>query len=128
MRARGLAIGYLLVQAAAFAGWWLALLVEPRWRRHFTFESAPDTALIAFAPADLAVVVASVFAASGLARRRRWAPPLVWLVVGAVFYAAVYCIAGWALTGDAALAAGAMSAAAAGSLTAALALAREPAA
>lgn len=88
---------YLLLQAAAIAGWWGWLWADPEARAWFVPKGAGEADLMAFLLPDLCVAAATSFAA-GIAffKGLRWAQPLAWFSAGAVAYAAVYCV-GWAV-------------------------------
>lgn len=124
---RRLAVGYLVAQAVAVAGWWLLLAAVPDSRPLFAVRGAPLVALGAFAPGDLALVaVGSALAA--WRRGRGWGGPLAWCVAGAMIYAATYTATTATLGATAPWGALAMVPAAAASLLAAAALAhRAPA-
>jgi len=116
---------YFLLQAAAFATWWVVLLVAPAARGAFVAPGASFSSLAAFALGDLAVVALTVPVLNAARRGRAFATTGAWLIAGAVGYAALYCLGLFALTGGAALAAVVMVPAAAGSAWAARELARE---
>lgn len=88
-----MARGYFALQALAVTGWWLALFFHPSWRDAFRPWSAPDAALLAFAPADLLILALGsalvAFSNQSDSRRQR---ALVWLVVGAMLYGASYTL------------------------------------
>lgn len=89
-RATRLARIYFLAQALAVAAWWLGIALRPAWRAAFAIRGAPDAALLAFAPGDLAILSAGALAAAVLGEKF---PPLAWLVAGGTVYATFYTIA-----------------------------------
>lgn len=96
-----LAVAYLWLQAALVAAWWLTLWSWPAARAPFTIGDWPPGTLLAFALPDLvAIVGGSALAAHGLPRRRPWAPPMLWLVAGAVGYATLWCGGAVLVTGS----------------------------
>jgi hypothetical protein len=101
---RRLAVAYLTLHAIAASAWWLILLAVPSSRPYFRAADAPDSALLAFGVADAVLFIGtSALAAVGLYRRHRWAWPVLCVHAGAAGYAALYCWALTALTGDAPL-------------------------
>lgn len=104
---------YLIVQAALTTCWWGLLVCLPRSRAFFKPEGAPDYALLSFWFADLTCVAAgSGLAGWWLFRQDRRAGPVLWFTSGAIVYAALYCAALTASTGEAVLATALMSPAA----------------
>jgi hypothetical protein len=102
---RQIAAAYLATQAALVAAWWALLMAVPESRGLFRDPAAPDTALLAFWLADWALVVAGSAAAALLVWRSHPArAPALWLLSGALGYAALYCVGLSALTGAALLA------------------------
>ncbi|MEM7050142.1 MAG: hypothetical protein AAF604_10795 [Acidobacteriota bacterium] len=99
--ARSWAVPYLILQGLGIAAWWILMWSLPEWRQPFRDPAAPWSALGAFGPADLMCVAACLFGAWGVARRRPWRRPVLWLLAGAMVYAASYCLALTALTGHA---------------------------
>ena len=114
-----------MLQAVAFATWWLVLLAAPAARGAFAAPGAPFSSLAAFALGDLAVVALTVPVLSAARRGRAFATTGAWIIAGAVGYAALYCLGLFAFTGGAALAVATMVPAAVGSAWAARELARE---
>jgi hypothetical protein len=99
-RGRGWAAGYLVVQAAAVSGWWLALATSAGARRRFELAASHRDVLTAFLVADLTVVVAgSVVAAAAVWNRRPWSGVALGAVAGGLWYATLYLISWLALTG-----------------------------
>lgn len=104
-----LSVMYLFLQAALTAAWWVLLLLSPAVRAPFKPGTAPDEPLLAFWLADLTCVAGgSALAAWWLWRRDRRASAALWFTSGSVVYAALYCAALVAMTGQAILAAGLM--------------------
>ncbi len=97
---------YLLIQSLGAILWWIILWLEPRARPYFRPHDAPDSVLLAFALPDFVFFIGAAL----LAARRLWKTPQtargpLLLHVGAASYGALYCIAQWLMTGEAALAA-----------------------
>jgi hypothetical protein len=91
--ARRFAVAYLALQGVGALSWWAALILWPEVRVHFLPEEAPDSALFAFAVADLLLfAVGSLTAAVGVARRAAWAWPVLLVHCGAAMYAGLYCL------------------------------------
>jgi len=91
---RTLAIAFLLLQAAGVLAWWATLLLVPDARQPFLAPNAPDSTLLAFIGADMALIVGgSLVTAYGLARRWSWAWVALCVHTGAVVYAALYALA-----------------------------------
>lgn len=87
------------MQAAAVAGWWLALVISPRVRGWFELDAARRDVLSAFVVGDVLVLLAgSTVAAVGLLREARWAPSWVAGVAGGAAYATLL-LAGWVAFG-----------------------------
>lgn len=81
-------ITWLLVgQAAASTAWWVVLVVVPASRPYFG-----DANVMAFWLPDAAVIATTLAAAFAVARGLAWAGAALWLVAGAMGYAALYCI------------------------------------
>jgi len=90
---RRLAVLYLVVQGAGVLAWWLLLLAMPASRAWFTAAGAPEAVLMAFLPGDVALVGAgSIVAAVGVARRARWAWPVLLVHAACAAYAGLYCV------------------------------------
>lgn len=85
---------YFAVQGLGVAVWWLLLFSTPSSRKYFLLESGSEVSLMAFWLADLAFLSAGSLAVSWLIYRdSKYAPAALWLVAGAVSYAALYCLA-----------------------------------
>lgn len=109
---RQLAALYLAAQAALVAAWWALLIIAPAARAPFQDPAAPDTTLLAFWLADWALVVVGSAATAILVWRAHPArTPALWLLTGALGYAALYCLGLSLLTGAAWLASALMAAA-----------------
>ena len=118
---RSLAVTYFAIQAAAFAGWWMALLWRKDLRPLFNLHVAPLVALTAFAPGD--IVIASLGSAAVAFRRGEgWSRELAWVVTGAVLYATAYAITASAAGASNPIGAVLMALASAGSVASALRL------
>ncbi len=97
---------YLLFQSLGAILWWLILWLEPSSRAAFRPVSAPDSVLLAFALPDFILFIgAALLAARCLLKRPKSALIPLSIHVGAASYAALYCLAQWISTGQAALAA-----------------------
>ena len=82
---------YYAVQGIGVVCWWLLLVIRPETRSYFQLEEASQTSLIAFWLPDLAfAAVGSVAAAFLVHTRSRYETAAMWLVTGAVSYAALY--------------------------------------
>lgn len=101
-----LAAFYFAFQTLCAVAWWLLIWLQPRLRPLFRPAHTPDSALLAFFLPDAVLFVgAALWASVQLVvnpAKARW--PLA-LHLGASVYAALYCIAQTALTGEAASAA-----------------------
>lgn len=96
---RKVAVIYLVAQAAAVFGWWVALLTSPTVRGWFELDTGRRDVLSAFVVADLVVLLAgSTVAAAGLLRSARWASRAVAGVAGGSAYATLW-LAGWVALG-----------------------------
>ncbi len=95
MKIRHTAAVYFALQGAAVVAWWILLIFAPASRKYFQLEINSETSLLAFWLADLSLLAAGSFAASGLCllRDSRHAPVAAWFVTGAISYAAFYCLA-----------------------------------
>ncbi|MCC6540141.1 MAG: hypothetical protein IT162_21515 [Bryobacterales bacterium] len=98
----GVIILAIAMNAAAAIPWWAGLALSPAFRRWFVPVTTPDSALLAFASADLLLFAgAGLFAAYGLWRQRGWAPNLLLIHTGAACYAALYMLQQSVQTGEA---------------------------
>ena len=82
---------WFAVQAAAIAAWWIVLWLRPSARALFRPPEAPDATLLAFAPGDVVIAIASAVLARAPAVR--WRGALGWTVAGAMVYATAYTVA-----------------------------------
>lgn len=87
---RAFALTYLLLEAGAIAGYWLALWLLPDARSAFTLTSAPPGALWSLLPAEAGLVAAALLAAIGVQRRAAWSVAALWLHAGSAVYASLY--------------------------------------
>src|ERR1041384_2608146 len=93
MKVKRAAIIYCEIQGAGVALWWLLLFSVPSSRKYFLLENNSEISLMAFWLADLAFLAAGSLATSWLIfRENKHAPLAMWLVSGAVSYAALYCL------------------------------------
>jgi len=84
---------YLVVQAIAIAAWWCVLWFVPATRVPFVPPGCPESALFAWMLPDLVVLVGgSLLAAAAVTRQRPGARALLWLLLGAVGYATLWCL------------------------------------
>ena len=101
---------YLMIQSLGASLWWLALWLFPATRVYFRPANAPDAVLIAFfLPGLVGFIGAAMWAAWLLWRAPKRALLPLAIHVGAASYAAFYCLQQWMMTGEAALAALAMT-------------------
>lgn len=85
---------YFVVQGLGVIAWWILLIAWPDSRLMFVLEPNRETSLLAFWLADLLFVAAgSLTAVVLIYRRNRYTIPAIWLVAGAVSYAALYTLA-----------------------------------
>lgn len=99
-RLRRFAICFLTLEGLGGLAWWVGLAASPTFRSHFRPADAPDSTLLAFAPGDLMLFVgAGLLAAVGLARRSRWAWPVLVAHTAVAGYAAFYCLTLTLITG-----------------------------
>jgi hypothetical protein len=85
-----LAAAYLVLQSVGIAAWWLLLATLPDVRSFFERPGAFGH-LVAFAPGDVSVVALGLY--GGVRRGRGAGTYAVWLVAGAMLYAALYTVA-----------------------------------
>ena len=84
---------YFGAQGTLVATWWVLLLAHPPSRLLFKPPGSSDDALLAFWLPDLALAGAGSIVAAVLCwRRSPRAGGALWLVAGAVSYAALYCV------------------------------------
>lgn len=94
MKVKRAAAIYFALQGAGVVFWWLLLFTVPSARKYFLLENNSETSLMAFWLADLAFLGAGSLATAWLIfRENKHAPLAMWLVTGAVSYAALYCLA-----------------------------------
>ncbi len=80
---RTLSALYLLLQGVAATGFWIFLLIKPEAAMELAPPSLRGEALMAFAPADLALfALGSVVASVGLQSGKAWSRPAVFFVAG----------------------------------------------
>ena len=84
---------YFSLQALAVLAWWVTLWLQPNSRRHFMPPNSDEVFLLAFCLPDLSLIVIGSFAASFLCHREKASANVVlWLVVGSLGYATLYCL------------------------------------
>lgn len=102
MNLRKLTAPYFALQAVAVLAWWIALWLLPAFGQNFLPPNSDEVFLLAFCLPDLSLIVIGSFAASYLcAREKAAANVALWLVVGSLGYATLYCLALSLLTGSA---------------------------
>jgi protein-S-isoprenylcysteine O-methyltransferase Ste14 len=94
MTIRHSATTYFALQGFGVIAWWLMLIFSPQTRSYFTFERHSELSLLAFWLADLLFLSIGSFAVSILCyRESKLLVHALWLVVGAIGYATIYCLA-----------------------------------
>ncbi|MFN0109626.1 MAG: methyltransferase family protein [Blastocatellia bacterium] len=94
MNLRKLTAPYFVLQALAVLEWWFVLWFRPASRKYFLPPNSNDVFLLAFGLPDLALIVIGSLVAGYLCWRRRSAANVaLWLVVGSLGYATLYCLA-----------------------------------
>lgn len=117
------AVRYFVLQAIAVAAWWGWLVVHPATRPVFFAREVGNAPLVAFAVADGLVLVLGSLAVAWLARRGSpHARAVAFVVLGALLYGTIWCVAAFVATGEAFLAVVAMVAATAATALAAVRL------
>ena len=92
---RRIAIGILAVEGVLGLAWLALLATVPAAGRWFLPEHLDPALLRTLAVADIVFFAAAPLAcAFGLARRARWAQPVLWAHAGGIVYAALW---GWGL-------------------------------
>lgn len=85
-------IYYYFLQGVAVLAWWGSLYVRPDLKRYFRLDGSLNS-LEAFLLPDLVFLAAgSVAAAALLKSGNKYAVPILWLVTGAISYAAIYTL------------------------------------
>lgn len=114
-----LAALYFAIQGFLGAAWWtwLWLWANPADWVLFWPAETPHSVQLAFVLPDVILfVAASLLASIGIAAKRSWSQPVNWIVVGAVAYAALLCVAITVISGEAIVGSASMVAALLGSL------------
>ena len=94
MNTRKLTAPYFVLQSLLVSLWWLTLWLHPPLRLFFLPPGGADVFLLAFGAPDLLLIVAGGFVAARLCRRKSASSIIaLWLVVGALSYATLYCLA-----------------------------------
>jgi protein-S-isoprenylcysteine O-methyltransferase Ste14 len=100
MKIRQSASVYFALQGLAVIAWWCLLFFVPASRRFFQM-GASDEILLAFWLPDLALLGLGSLAVSAFCRfESKFLTAALWLVVGAVSYATLYCLAFALLNGS----------------------------
>ncbi len=93
---------YFLIQAFGTFGWWCLLWFRRDSIRFFQPEQWPQEVLLSFFLSDLVFLIfGSLATAFVVLHARSWATTLVWFMVGAAWYPALYCVGASVLTGEA---------------------------
>src|SRR5829696_2368886 len=93
MKIRQTASIYFALQGLAVVAWWILLFFVPASRSFFQMGGS-ENILLAFWLPDLAFIAAGSFAVSAFCRiNGKFLTVALWLVVGAVSYASLYCLA-----------------------------------
>lgn len=93
---------YFFIQAFATFAWWSLLLLSRDSIRLFQPTEWPPEVLLSFFLADLIfLVIGSLVAAIAVMGERTWAKTAVWIMVGAGWYPALYCVGVSVLTDEA---------------------------
>src|SRR5262245_40583336 len=94
MNTRKLTAPYFVLQSLLVLLWWLTLWLHPPTRSFFLPPGGADVFLLAFGLPDLMLIVAGGLVAGRLCWRKSASSGIVlWLVVGALSYATLYCLA-----------------------------------
>src|SRR5262245_17985586 len=94
MNTRKLTAPYLVLQSLLVSIWWLTLWLHPPTRLFFLPPGGDDVFLLAFGLPDLVLIVAGGLVAARLCWRESASSGIaLWLVVGALSYATLYCLA-----------------------------------
>lgn len=94
MNLRKLTAPYFALQAVAVLAWWLGLWLFPAFRRYFLPPNSDEVFLLAFCLPDLSLIVIGSFTAGYCCWREKAAANVaLWLVIGSLGYATLYCLA-----------------------------------
>ena len=94
MNTRKLTAPYFATQSLLISLWWLTLWLYPPSRLFFLPPGGADVFLLAFWLPDIVLVVAGGLVAVALCRRKSVSAGIaLWVVVGALSYATLYCLA-----------------------------------
>jgi protein-S-isoprenylcysteine O-methyltransferase Ste14 len=94
MNTRKLTAPYFVLQSLLVLLWWLALWLHPPSRLYFLPPGGSDVFLLAFGLPDIILIVIGGVVAGALCRRKSASAGIaLWLVVGALSYATLYCLA-----------------------------------
>ena len=99
---RRIVASYFCIQAFFTFAWWSLLVSRRDSIRWFQPEQWPQESLLSFFLPDLTfLVLGSLVAARAVLSERAWASSAVWLLVGAGWYPALYCVGVSLVTGEA---------------------------
>ena len=94
MNTRKLTAPYFFLQSLTVLLWWLTLWLHPPSRLYFLPPGGADVFLLAFGPPDMVLIVVGGFFAGALCRRKSASAGIaLWVVVVALSYATLYCLA-----------------------------------
>src|SRR5215510_9785609 len=94
MNTRKLTVPYFAAQSLLVSLWWLTLWLYPSSRSFFLPPGGADVFLLAFWLPDLVLIVAGGLVFVALRRRKSASAGIaLWVVVGALSYATLYCLA-----------------------------------
>src|SRR5262245_56560362 len=94
MNTRKLTAPYFVLQSLTVLLWWLTLWLHPPSRLYFLPPGGADVFLLALGPPDMVLIVVGGFVARALCRRKSASAGIaLWVVVVALSYATLYCLA-----------------------------------
>src|SRR5262245_52692621 len=94
MNTRKLTAPYFFLQSLTVLLWWLTLWVHPPSRLYFLPPGGADVFLLAFGPPDIVLIVVGGFVTGALCRRKSASAGIaLWVVVVALSYGTLYCLA-----------------------------------
>src|SRR5690606_29091813 len=111
MSVKQIVVGYLTLQAAGTAAWWLMLLLLPGSWDWFKPASWPAETLLGFWLADGSLLIAgSLVTAYAVMFEQPWAKLAIWALAAAAWYPTLYCVGVSVLMGEAWIASALMAA------------------